>query len=293
MIRLVLARHPVGGGGARLVVVAVCGAVWISVVAVVHAAELKAKTLEAWERYVTVTEVRMSTELAGQAPFLWVDRLPREARDEAYARLRAGEVVIERLETRDGRDGPGGNAEIDIPDGTVHHWVGTVSIPGVTLDETIALVQDYDRYAEIYGPDVRESRLLSQDGARYRVYFQFFTKKIWTVVLNTEHDVEYHYLNDTRVHVPSHSSRIVELDGPGTPDEREKLEGRDRGTMWRFNNYCSFEARGSHVFMQCESISLSRGIPFLLGAFVRPFVDGLPREKLTATLDATRRSLTP
>ena len=91
MIRLVLARHRVGGGGARLAVVAVCGAVWISVVAVVHAAQLTVKTLEAWERYVTVTEARMSTELAGQAPFLWVDRLPTEARDEAYARLRAGE----------------------------------------------------------------------------------------------------------------------------------------------------------------------------------------------------------
>ena len=81
--------------------VSVCTiAAWISAVAVVNAAELKAKTLEAWERYVTVTEARMQTELEGEAPFLWVDRLADDEREEAYARLRAGEVVIERLETR-------------------------------------------------------------------------------------------------------------------------------------------------------------------------------------------------
>ena len=259
---------------------------WISAVAVVNAAELKAKTLEAWERYVRVTEARMQTELVGQAPFLWVDSLADDEREKAYAGLRDGEIVIERRETRDG------DLKIDIPDGKVHHWIGTVLIRGVTLDQTIALVQDYDRYAEIYSPDVRESRLLNRDGSRFRVYFQFFTKKVWTVVLNTEHDVEYQYLDAARVHVPSHSTRILEVEHPDTPDEREKLEGNDRGTMWRFNNDCSFEARDGDIYMQCESISLSRGIPFLVRPFVGPFVNGLPRDKLTSNLDATRRHLT-
>ena len=193
--------------------VSVCTiAAWISAVAVVNAAELKAKTLEAWERYVTVTEARMQTELEGEAPFLWVDRLADDEREEAYARLRAGEVVIERLETRDGDD------KIDMPDGRVHHWIGTALIPGVTLDQTMALVQDYPRYAEIYGPDVRESRVLEQDGSRFRVYFQFYTKKVWTVVLNTEHDVEYQLLDDARAYVPSRSTRIVEIEHPDTPE---------------------------------------------------------------------------
>ena len=267
--------------------VAVCAAVvWTAAVAVVHAAELKARTLEAWERYVTVTETRMQTELDGEAPFLWVDSLADDEREEAYARLRGGEVVIERLETRENGD------KINVPDGRIHHWIGTSLIPGVTLDQTMALVQDYDRYAEIYRPDVRELRLLEQDGSRFRVYFQFFTKKVWTVVLNTEHTVEYQFLDDARAHVPSYSTRIVEVEHPDTPDAREKPEGNDRGTMWRFNNYCSFEARNGDIYMQCESISLSRGIPFLVRAFVGPFVNGLPRDKLTSNLEATRRHLT-
>jgi len=74
--------------------------------------------------------------------------------------------------------------------------------------------------------------------------------------------------------------------------EREKPEGNDRGTMWRFNNYCPFEARDRDIYMQCESISLSRGIPFLVRAFVGPFVNGLPRDKLTFNFESTRRYLT-
>jgi hypothetical protein len=283
--RLVSARHRTGGGLARLVVVCTAAG-WLSAVAVVNAAELTAKTLEAWERYVTVTEARMQTELDEEAPFLWVDSLEDDEREEVYARLRDGEVVIDKLETRENGD------KIKVPDGKIHHWIGTSLIPGVTLDETIALVQDYPRYPEIYSPDVREARVLERDGSRFRVYFEFYTKKVWTVVLNTEHDVEYLFLDEARAHVPSRSTRIQEVEHPDTPDEREKPEGDDRGTMWRFNNYCSFEAREGDIYMQCESISLSRGIPFMVRAFVGPFVNGLPRDKLTFNLESTRSRLT-
>ena len=261
-------------------------AVWAGVVVALGAAALTPGTIEAFDRYVEATEARMQAELAGESPFLWVDRLPDDDREDAYARLRAEEVVIDSLATRDA------TGEIEIPDGTIHHWVGTVLIPDVRLEQTIALIQDYARYAEIYGPDVQESRVLSRDGEQFRVAFRFYTKKVWTVVLNTEFEVEYRFLDDMRVHVPSRSMRILEVEHPDTPDEREHPEGQDRGTMWRFNNYCSFEERAGDVYMQCESITLSRGIPFFLSVFLRPFVNGVPREKLTATLEATRRQLT-
>ncbi len=44
--------------------------------------------------------------------------------------------------------------------------------------------------------------------------------------------------------------------------------------------------------MQCESITLTRGIPFLFGVVVPPFVTSVPREKLTVTLQAARTHLT-
>ena len=249
------------------------------------AAELKPETVRAFDRYVELTEERMRAEVEGPSPFLWLDRLDAAERHEALERLRSGEVVIERLETRDGGD------EVDIPSGMVHHWIGTVLIPGVTLDRTIALVQDYDRYPDVYAPDVRAAAIREREGNRFHVYLRLYTRRVLTWVADTEHSVEFLRVGDTRMHVPSRSTRILELEHPGTPRERTRPEGDDRGFAWRLNNYCSFEERDEGTLMQCESITLTRDIPFLLGV-VRPFVTGVPREKLTLTLEAARRRLT-
>lgn len=271
---------------ASLLAAACAGAAWMAAVVGVDAAELKPRTVEAFDRYVRVTEARMDTELKGGVPFLWVDRLPDDDREEAYTKLRAGEVAIERLETRDEGE------KINVPDGMIHHWIGTVLIPGVTLEQTIAMVQDYDRHHEFYEPDVRRSKLLRREGARFQVYAQLFKKTIVTVVLNVEFDVEYVRVDDQRMYVPSYSTRILEVEHPDTPEEREKPEGRDRGFMWRLYNYCSFEERAADTYMQCEWIALSRGIPWLLRLFVRPFVSGVPKDALTSMLGATRGHLT-
>ena len=249
------------------------------------AAELRPETVRAFDRYVELTEERMRAEVEGRSPFLWLDRLDAAGRDEVLARLRSGEVVIERFRTRDGGD------EVDIPSGMVHHWIGTVLIPGATLDQTIALVQDYDRYPEVYAPDVRASAIREREGNRFHVYLRLYTKKVLTWVADTEHSVEFVPVGDTRMHVPSRSTRILEVEHPDTPRERTRPEGNDRGFAWRLNNYCSFEERDEGTLMQCESITLTRSIPFLLGV-VRPFVTGVPREKLTLTLEAARRRLT-
>ena len=252
-----------------------------------HAAELEARTLEAFERYVAATEARMAGERAGDSPFLWIDRQSESDRADAADRLLAGGVVIERLETRDDA-----GKSIKIPKGMVHHWVGTVRIPDVTLETTLALVQDYERYADVYTPNVRRSALLDRDGDRFRSSLQLYIKKVVSVVLNTEYDVEFQRLDAQRAWVPSYATRIVELADPDTPEEREKSIGNDRGFLWRLNTYCSFEQRESDTYMQCESVSLSRGIPFMLGALIKRFMTGMPRETLTFALEAARRHLT-
>ena len=205
---------------------------------------------------------------------------------QVLAKLEAGDVVIEKIETRDE------NGKIDIPSGMVHHWVGTVLPPNVTLESTIAMVQDYGRYPEIYAPDVRASEIRHQNGDRFQVYLQLYTKKVITWVAHTEHDVEFIFLDDSRAYVPSYSTRIVEIEHPDTPEEREKPEGNDRGAAWRMYNYCSFDERDDGTYMQCENITLRRSLSFPLNLMIRPFVTGVPKEKLTLTLEAARRHLT-
>src|SRR6185503_3534309 len=150
---------------------------------------------------------------------------------------------------------------------------------------------DYNQYATIYSPNVRRSRVLSHEGTRYTVYMQLFMKKVVSVVLNTEYDVRYMPSGDRRMHVRSYATKIAEVQQPGTPQESEKTVGRDSGYLWRFNNYCGFEAKTEGTYMQCESVSLSRDIPMGFGWLIGPYVTGIPRESLTFTLSAARAHL--
>jgi hypothetical protein len=45
------------------------------------------------------------------------------------------------------------------------------------------------------------------------------------------------------------------------------------------------------VYVECESISLTRGIPPGFGWLVKPFVTSLPKDSLTFTLETTRKTL--
>src|SRR6266404_1124431 len=122
---------------------------------------------EAFDRYVTLTDARNAEELRQGTPFLWVDTLPEARRAESYSAMQRGEVVIERLETRDQ-----GNA-IQCPGGLIHHWVGALWIPGATLAQTLALVQAYDRHVQVYSPFELRSQILEHQGNDFKVLIRY------------------------------------------------------------------------------------------------------------------------
>jgi hypothetical protein len=259
---------------------------WAGTAADANAADLHPATVAAFDRYVRLTEARLDREMGGSAPFLWVDGLPESQRRDTYARLRRGETVVSRLETRD--DG----RPIDVPDGMCHHWVGTMFAAGARLDQVVRLMQNYDSYQDVYQPAVRRSRTLSHSGDRFTTYLQLYMKKVISVVLNTEYDVRYIPIAPGRMQVWSHTTRIAEVQDPDTPDEREKPVGSDNGFLWRFGNYCALDARDGGTYVQCESVSLTRDIPTGLGWLIGPFVTGIPRESLEFTLGAMRTAVT-
>jgi hypothetical protein len=262
--------------------VAVCGlAVLVfGSVAPAAAAELKAQTVAAFDRYVRVTEAQMET-----ASFLRVDGLPERQRRMALEALRRGENLIERPVTRDA------GREIDAPGGLIHHWVGTAFAPGATVDQALALLQRYDAHAEVYAPNVARARLLERDGDRFRVFLRFSMKKVITVVVNSEHVALFTRATRNQAEGRIRSTRIAEVENPDTPNEREKPVGQDGGYLWRLTTYWRLLARDGGVYIQCESISLTRGIPTGLGWLVGPFVTSIPRESLAFTLDTTRNRL--
>lgn len=250
-----------------------------------HGAELKQETLHAFERYVQSSEARMDQELAGKKSFLSIDALPESSRNEAYARLRRGEIITERFPPSDSHE------VVAIPGGLIHDWVGIVFVPGISIMQTLAMLEDYDRDAQYYGPEVLQSKLLDHSGDDFRVFLRLKRTRIVTAVYDTEYDVRYARIDDTRVYSRSYSTRIAEVDDAGTPQEHERPVGDDRGFLWRLNSYWRFLQADGGTYIQCDAISLTREIPAGLGWLVRPFIDSIPADSLRSTLDATRRAL--
>jgi hypothetical protein len=116
-------------------------------------------------------------------------------------------------------------------------------------------------------------------------------KKVVTVRYNTEHLVSYRTHDKTRVSSRSVASRIAEIAGAGTSKETEKTSADDSGFLWRLNSYWRYEETNGGVIVECESISLSRGIPFGLSWLVGPFVESVPRESLNEMLLSIRDSV--
>jgi hypothetical protein len=244
-------------------------------------AELQNRTIQAFDRYIRLTEAR----LTGKAPFLWIDGLPNAKRREALDTVRQQQLSIERLETNDN------GREIDVPGGMIHHWVGTAYVPGASVDQALALLQNYDAHQRIYAPTVAVSKLQSRDGDRFRFFLRFVMKKVITVVVNSEHEAIFRRPSADRAEGWIHSRRIAEVENPGSSTEREKPVGNDGGYLWRLNTYWRLLARDGGLYIHCESVSLSRGIPVGFGWIVGPFVTSIPRESLTFTLETTRKHL--
>ena len=244
---------------------------------------LKPDTLYAFDRYIRLTEQRIQGEVGGSAPLLWINRQPADSRPTLISRLERGEVVSERLQTRElGK-------QIEAPGALIHHWVGTVLLPGVRLGRVKPVVQNYNRYPEWFSPLIRRARVTTRDGDRFVVAMRTEMQKILTVTVDADYVIEYQTVSATAFHVRSIATSIHIVDSAGTAAERRTPAEQTFGFLWRLNTYCSFSEVPAGTIEQCESVSLTRNVPFGLGTIVRPLVSGIPRETLEFTLGQVRK----
>jgi hypothetical protein len=249
------------------------------------ATDLAPQAAQGFDQYIRLTEARMKRDLAPDGDFLWVDSLPEPGRSDVYDRLQHGEEVSERLRTAD----PSGLSK--TPGAMIHHWVGTIFIPGVTIQQVLAVVQDYDHHARDYAPEVVQSKTIEHKGDDFKIFYRLRKKKILTIILDAEFDVHHHVLSAGREYSDSISTRIAQVENAGEPNERELPPGRGGGFLWRLNSYWRYFDSGRGVYVQCEAISLTRDIPTGLGWLIGPMVESVPRESLEFTLQSTRAAV--
>jgi hypothetical protein len=252
-IRLAMVGVLVGGGG--------------------RAAQLKPQTAEAFEKYIRQAEKRLDERKS----FLWVDQSA-----ERVHLARAGRIIVRPF---------GAKAITEVHDGLVHDWVGAIFIPRATVQQTLALVQDYNRHKDLYQPEVMDSKVLARDDNDFKIYLRLKKKKVITVVLDTEHEVHYQPIDQTRWRSVSKTTRIAEVADAGKRTEHALLPGTGEGFLWKLYTYWRFEQRDGGTWVECEAISLTRDVPTGLGWLIEPIIRNLPKDSLENTLTKTRAAL--
>jgi hypothetical protein len=258
----------------------------LSALAIRASAEAAAAAVIAFDQYAAKVEARLERQHRSVNSFI----AAAGSGAPADARLRRGELIIERLT-------PAVNAE---PYGSLlHHWRGTAFVPGATAADFEWLMKDFSAYPRVFSPQVRQAAILSPDSGairnaipdRFTASMRVRQRHVITVVMDTTYDVNYGRLDTRHGYSVSRSTKISEIASPGTPSERALSAAEEHGFLWRLNTYWSYEERDGGLYMQVESISLTRAIPTGLAWAVRPFVESVPRESLEFTLRSTSNAL--
>lgn len=230
---------------------------------------------QAFDSYIRAVESRLARQHQSPETFLAAVSPQNEPR------LRRGELILEQLTP----------ANADLPGAMLHHWRGTAFVPGAKAADFEHLMKDFNAYPRHFAPQVLRASLLSQQGDRFETSMRVRQQHILTVVMDTSYDISFATLDAQHGSSISRSTSITEIDRPGSSNERALDPTREHGFLWRLNTYWSYEERDGGLYMQIESVSLTRSIPRGLAWAIRPFVQSVPRESLEFTLRSTCNAL--
>jgi hypothetical protein len=244
--------------------VAVLAALALALVPVRLCAEAAPAATAAFNAYASSIEARLAAQHQSSATFLVLQHPT------------AGQPVIENLTP----------ASRDLPGAMLHHWRGTAFAPNATAAQFEHLLRDLPAYPQTFAPEVTAARQLSTSGDSIEAYLRLRQHHVLTVVLDSNYAITFASLDRQHRYSLSRSTRIAEIASPGTSSEHALSPAEEHGFLWRLNTYWSWEERPEGLYLQVESISLTRSIPSGLGWAVRPFVESIPRESLEFTLRA-------
>jgi hypothetical protein len=239
--------------------------------------ELTKATADSFDNYIAATEARLAPRFHGE------HFLGPEDSTEWREQLKRGMVIVQPTQA---------SGMVAIKGGLIQDWGGAVFIPNCSLHGALSIVQDYEHHKEIYKPEIADAKIRSRAGDDFQVYMRIVKAKLMlSDVLNTEHEIRFTTVDAHRVYSRAYSRRIAEVSDAGKPGEHELAVGQDRGFLWRIYGYWFFEESDGGVYVTCQSITLTRDLPFALGKILGPILRELPAESVRNSLEQTKKAI--
>jgi hypothetical protein len=253
------------------------GRLWVfglTMVSALRAAELKPETLSAWDHYVQSADAAMQARLRPGNPFLWIDQAPDRRRQ-----VRAGEILVVSVGDQNPRA---------VPSGLIHHWMGAVFFPNAKLDDVFGVLRDYAHYKDYYSPTVIESRTIRQAPEADRFSTLLMNKALFLkFAIENECESSYVQAGPARWYSVASTVRVQEIEDYGQAGERKLSPGEGSGYVWRLHSISRFEEADGGVYVEIETMALSREIPATLRWVVDPIVRSVSKGAMATSLRQT------
>jgi hypothetical protein len=238
-------------------------------------AEPSTEATAAFTAYVQALESKLAKQHQSAESFL----PPFSAQNQKQ--LHQGDLIIDPVT-------PEGGAS--LPGAMLHDWRGTAFAAGAKGADFERLMKDVGAYPQRFAPQVLSARVLAQQGDHLQITMRVRQHHVITVVLDTDYDINFGRLDGQHGYSTSRSIKISEIASPGD-GEHALGPDEEHGFLWRLNTYWTYEERDGGLYMQIESVSLTRSIPTGLKWLVQPFVEKVPRDSLEFTLEAVCKAL--
>lgn len=226
-------------------------------------AEPSPAAVAAFNTYAHTVESRLAQQHTTPNSFLALASDPATRN-----RLRSGEVLVEQLTTP------------TTSDALLHHWRATAFVPNTTAADFESLLQNFSAYPRNFAPQIVSSTVLSRTPTNTLLRLRTRQHHVITVVLDTTCDVTFASLDSTHGYSISRSTRVDQITPAG-----------DNGFLYSLNTYWAYEQRDGGLYLQIESLSLTRSIPHGLAWAIQPYLESIPRESLVFTLTSARNAL--
>ena len=161
-----------------------------------------------------------------------------------------------------------------------------------TLDQALTVVESFDHYSEFYKPLFSKCTVLARDSDQATLNV-VAAQKVFSVTaaVDTEDQVKVVRLGPKTAYITNNAVRIQEIADYGQPTEHLFSESRRPGYVWRQIGIERLEERDGGVYVELETIVLSRGIPAGFHWLIKPLADELPRKLMQNTLNDTRTAI--
>ena len=236
-------------------------------------AEPTPAAVSAFDDYVHSVESRLAKQHQSPNGFLAPPLTPQDEQ-----RLRKGELIIEPITPLTG---------LPLPGALLHDWRGTAFAAGAKAADFERLMRNINAYPQYFSPQVLQAKVITQRGDHLQALMRVRQKHVLTVVLDTTYDITFGRLDAQRGYSISRSTKISEIESPGSKNEHALGPSEENGFLWRLNSYWTYEERDGGLYLQIESVSLTRSVPNGLNWIIQPFIEKIPRESLEFTLRST------